>query len=236
MQKTRKCGMNVFNILVVEDNIELQELYCISLYNNGYNALHAKDGIEALDILEHHFIDLVISDIMMPNMDGFQLVKELKDIDSRIPVLIISAKGDAFYKEKAFKLGIDDYMVKPINVNEMIWRVEAILRRCGSKQGKEISIGDTILYYESLQINDKNGQYFLPQKEFYLLYKLVSSVGNIFTKQQLFDEIWGFDSETDIHTIDVHIARIREKFRDNTDFSIVTIRGLGYKVMANEIK
>ena len=144
MQKTRKCGMNVFNILVVEDNIELQELYCISLYNNGYNALHAKDGIEALDILEHHFIDLVISDIMMPNMDGFQLVKELKDINSTIPVLI--------------------------------------------------------------------------------------------TKQQLFDEIWGFDSETDIHTIDVHIARIREKFRDNTDFSIVTIRGLGYKVMANETK
>ena len=228
--------MNVFNILVVEDNIELQELFCVSLYNNGYNALHAKHGIEALDILEHHFIDLIISDIMMPNMDGFQLVKELKDIDSKIPVLIISAKGASFDKEKAFKLGIDDYMVKPINVNEMIWRVEALLRRSESTQGKEISIGNTTLCYESLQINDKNEKIFLPQKEFYLLYKLISSIGKIFTKQQLFDEIWGFDSETDIHTIDVHIARIRERFKDNTDFSIVTIRGLGYKAVADETK
>ena len=215
--------MNVFNILVVEDNIELQELFCVSLYNNGYNALHAKDGIEALDILEHHFIDLIISDIMMPNMDGFQLVKELKDIDSKIPVLIISAKGASFDKEKAFKLGIDDYM-------------EALLRRSDSTQGKEISIGNTTLCYESLQINDKNEKIFLPQKEFYLLYKLISSIGKIFTKQQLFDEIWGFDSETDIHTIDVHIARIRERFKDNTDFSIVTIRGLGYKAVADETK
>lgn len=158
--------MNVFNILVVEDNIELQELFCVSLYNNGYNALHAKDGIEALDILEHHFIDLIISDIMMPNMDGFQLVKELKDIDSKIPVLIISAKGASFDKEKAFKLGIDDYMVKPINVNEMIWRVEALLRRSDSTQGKEISIGNTTLCYESLQINDKNEKIFCHKKNF----------------------------------------------------------------------
>ena len=164
------------------------------------------------------------------------IIKELREIDGCIPVLIISAKGASFDKEKAFKLGIDDYMVKPINVNEMIWRVEALLRRSDSTQGKEISIGDTTLCYESLQINDKNGQYFLPQKEFYLLYKLVSSLGKIFTKQQLFDEIWGFDSETDIHTIDVHIARIRERFKDNTDFSIVTIRGLGYKAVANETK
>lgn len=228
--------MNMFNILVVEDNIELRDLFCISLYNNGYNALHAKDGIEALDILEHHYIDLIISDIMMPNMDGYQLVKSLKDINNNIPILIITAKGSSFDKEKAFKLGVDDYMVKPINVNEMIWRVEALLRRSDSTQSKEINIGDTTLCYESLQIRDNKGQYIFPQKEFYLLYKLTSSLGKIFTKQQLFDEIWGFDSETDIHTIDVHIARIREKLKDNTDISIVTIRGLGYKAVANETK
>lgn len=226
--------MFMFNILVVEDNIELQELFCISLYNNGYNALHAKDGIEALEILEHNYVNLIISDIMMPNMDGYQLVNELKGMDEHIPVLIITAKGSVFDKEKAFKLGVDDYMVKPINVNEMIWRVKVLLRRSDSVQNKEISIGDTNLYYESFEVKDNNGQHFLPQKEFLLLYKLTSSLGKIFTKQQLFDEIWGFDSETDIHTIDVHIARIREKFKNNLDFSIITIRGLGYKAVANE--
>ncbi len=222
----------MFNILVVEDNIELQELFCISLYNNGYNALHAKDGMEALEILEHHFVDLIISDIMMPNMDGYQLVKALKDIDDNIPILIITAKDSYFDKEKAFKLGIDDYMVKPINVNEMVLRVEALLRRSDSVKSKRVNIGNTVLCYETFEVKDDKRQYFLPQKEFCLLYKLTSIPGKIFTKQQLFDEIWGFDSETDIHTIDVHIARLRERFKDNTDFSIVTIRGLGYKVVS----
>ena len=226
----------MFKILIAEDDLELRQLFRHVLLKNGYTVKGVSDGQEALDVLEKDYYDLIISDIMMPNMDGFQLVKELKDIDSKIPVLIISAKGASFDKEKAFKLGIDDYMVKPINVNEMIWRVEALLRRSDSTQGKEISIGNTTLCYESLQINDKNEKIFLPQKEFYLLYKLISSIGKIFTKQQLFDEIWGFDSETDIHTIDVHIARIRERFKDNTDFSIVTIRGLGYKAVADETK
>ena len=226
----------MFKILIVEDDKELSLLFQKVLEKSGYQVKSASDGAQALEVLDREYIDLIISDIMMPVMDGYELVSELRSAGYQIPVLMITAKSSFDDMRQGFLSGSDDYMVKPINVNEMIWRVEALLRRSDSTQGKEISIGNTTLCYESLQINDKNEKIFLPQKEFYLLYKLISSIGKIFTKQQLFDEIWGFDSETDIHTIDVHIARIRERFKDNTDFSIVTIRGLGYKAVADETK
>lgn len=224
----------MFNVLVVEDNVELRELFCVSLYNSGYNAIHASDGVEALEVMEHQYIDLIITDIMMPNLDGYELIERIKAMGYDIPILIVSAKSTIFDKEKAFQLEIDDYMVKPINVNEMIWRIEALLRRVKATKDKECSIGNTTLYYDSLIVRENNKEFSLPQKEFYLLYKLATSLGKIFTRQQLFDEIWGFDSETDLHTLDVHIARLRERFKNNMDFKIVTIRGLGYKVIKNE--
>ena len=227
-------GDRMFNVLVVEDNVELRELFCVSLYNSGYNVIHASDGVEALEVMEHQYIDLIITDIMMPNLDGYELIERIKAMGYDIPILIVSAKSTIFDKEKAFQLEIDDYMVKPINVNEMIWRIEALLRRVKATKDKECSIGNTTLYYDSLIVRENNKEFSLPQKEFYLLYKLATSLGKIFTRQQLFDEIWGFDSETDLHTLDVHIARLRERFKNNMDFKIVTIRGLGYKVIKNE--
>lgn len=224
----------MFNILVVEDNVELRELFCVALYNGGYNAIHASDGIEALEIMEHQYIDLLVTDIMMPNLDGYEFVERLRMVGYDVPILVVSAKSAIIDKEKAFQLEVDDYMVKPINVNEMVWRVEALLRRVKATKDKEYSIGNTTLYYDSLTVREKDKEFNLPQKEFFLLYKLATSIGKIFTRQQLFDEIWGFDSETDLHTLDVHIARLREKFKDNIDFKIVTIRGLGYKVIRNE--
>ncbi|WP_234118151.1 response regulator transcription factor [Clostridium hydrogenum] len=221
----------MFNILVVEDDVKLRKLFSTVLVKNGYNAYQAGDGVEAWNVIEANHIDLIISDIMMPNMDGYEFTKSVRDVNSEIPILMITAKEDFFAKERGFLLGTDDYMVKPIDVNEMILRVGALLRRVKTVHDRKQTIGETTLEYDCLRVSRKGEEVVLSQKEFYLLYILVSFPNKIFTRQQLMDEIWGVNSESDSQTIDVHINRLRRHIKDNPDFEIVTVRGLGYKVI-----
>lgn len=221
----------MFKILIAEDDGELCQLFQHVLTKNGYSAKGVSNGKEALDSLEEEYCDLIITDIMMPVMDGYELVRELRESGINTPVLMITAK-DAFDDMRiGFLSGIDDYMVKPINVNEMVLRVGALLRRAQMINDRRQIIGNTILECDSLTVSTNGTSMFLPQKEFMLLYKMAAFPGKIFTRQQLMDDIWGYDSETDSHTVDVHIGRLRERFRDNPDFKIVTIRGVGYKVV-----
>ena len=223
----------MFHILVVEDNRDLRELFCSALNENGYRALGADNGERALEILSDTVIDLIVADIMMPKTDGFALTKYLRDAGIYCPLLIVTARDDYDSLQKAFTLGADDYMVKPINVNEMLIRIKALLRRAKISSERKIVIGSTVIDFESMTVQTNGNEIVLPLKEFNLLFKLLSYPGKIFTRQQLMDEIWGMDSETDDRTINTHINRLREKFENNPDFRIVTIRGLGYKAVKN---
>ena len=221
----------MINILIVEDDKSLNKLFCTVLNKYGFSTFSAFDGLEGFDILDNQHIDLIISDIMMPNIDGYEFTKSVREYNPEIPVLMITAKDDFPSKQKGFLIGIDDYMVKPIDVNEMLLRVDALLRRAKIVHDKKQIVGSTILDYESLSVIKNDDVIVLPQKEFYLLYKLISYPNKVFTRNQLMDEIWGVDSPSDTQTIDVHINRLRRHFENNTDFEIVTIRGLGYKVV-----
>ena len=221
----------MLKILIAEDDRELRQLFSHVLKRNGYTVTGVSNGQEALDAMDIDFYDMIISDIIMPVMDGYELVRQLRDVGNTTPVLMITAK-DAFDDMRiGFQSGVDDYMVKPINVNEMLLRVQALLRRAQMINDRRQSIGDTVMECDSLTITVAGESMVLPQKEFMLLYKMAAYPGKIFTRQQLMDEIWGYDSESDTHTVDVHIGRLRDRFRDNKDFKIVTIRGVGYKVV-----
>ena len=220
----------MFKILIVEDDRELRQLFGHVLIKNGYAVKEVSNGKEALDALETDYYDLMISDIMMPKMDGFELVRSLRETGNGIPVLMITAK-DAFDDMRVgFLSGTDDYMVKPVNVNEMVLRVSALLRRAQMINERRQVLGNTILECDSLTVTTETGSMVLPQKEFMLLYKMASFPGRIFTRQQLMDDIWGYDTDSDTHTVDVHIGRLRDKFKDSMDFKIITMRGVGYKV------
>lgn len=224
----------MFSILVVEDDKELCGLFCKTLIKNGYNVIPAQDASAALDVLEKEYIDLMISDVMMPGMSGFELVKAMRVGRMDMPILMITAKGDINDKEQGFRSGADDYMVKPIDLKEMLFRVAALLRRAKSASERKLTFGETLLEYDTQTVSDSNGSQILPLKEFQLLYKLLSYPGQIFTRQQILDDIWGFEDVEDSHTLDVHISRLRERFKKNTDFRIVTIRGLGYRAVKYE--
>lgn len=220
----------MFKILVVEDDQDLNNLFCKTLNRNNYVTFSADTTHKAAEILDNEYIDLIITDIMMPGENGFDFIRRLRDSDINLPVLIITAKGDILDKRDGFDAGADDYMVKPININEMIFRVNALLRRAKSVSEKKLVFGNTVLEYGTWTVSDNTGIKILPQKEFQLLYKLLSYPGQIFTRQQILDDIWGLD-QGDSHTLDVHISRLRERLKSNDDFEIVTIRGLGYRVM-----
>lgn len=221
----------MFKILIAEDDHELRQLFQHVLTKNGYTVVGVSNGEEALRTMDASYYDMIISDIMMPKMDGYELVRALREAGMTIPVMMITAK-DAFDDMRlGFLSGSDDYMVKPVNVNEMVLRVGALLRRAQMANERRQVIGGTVLECDSLSVHTGDETMTLPQKEFMLLYKMVSFPGRIFTRQQLMDDIWGYSSETDTHTVDVHIGRLRERFRDNPDFKIVTMRGVGYKVV-----
>ena len=221
----------MFKILVVEDELELNQLFSKTLKRNGYEVYSALDVEEAFEILEKEMMDLIISDVMMPEIDGFEFVQQLREAGMNLPILLITAKGDIMDKQIGFLAGADDYMVKPIHLQEMLLRVQALLRRAKSVSERKLSFGKTELLYDSWTVNDENGSQILPQKEFQLLYKLLSYPGQIFTRQQILDDIWGVNGYEDSHTLDVHISRLRERFKKNRDFEIVTIRGLGYRAI-----
>ena len=221
----------MFKILIAEDDSELRQLFSHVLIKNGYSVTGVCNGKEALDALDKGYYDLIISDIMMPEMDGYELVSSLRTAGYSIPVMMITAK-DAFDDMRmGFVSGTDDYMVKPVNVNEMVLRVGALLRRAQMINDRRLVIGGTVMECDSLTVTWDGQSAVLPQKEFMLLYKMASFPGRIFTRQQLMDDIWGYDSDTDTHTVDVHIGRLRNRFRDSKDFKIVTMRGVGYKVV-----
>lgn len=218
-------------ILIAEDDRELRLLFSHVLEKNGYAVRGVENGEEALASLKNDYYDLVISDIMMPVMDGYELVNSLRAAGYSMPVMMITAKDAFDDMRQGFLSGSDDYMVKPINVNEMVLRVTALLRRAKMLNERRLMIGKTVLECDSLTVISDGESSILPQKEFMVLFKMASFPGKIFTRQQLMDEIWGYDPDGDTHTVDVHIGRLRERFRDNTDFRIVTIRGVGYKVV-----
>ncbi len=221
----------MFKILIAEDDHELRRLFAHVLIKNGYTVKEVSNGKEALDAIDLEYFDLIISDIMMPIMNGYEFVHLLRDSGNTTPVLMITAKDAFDDMRKGFLSGSDDYMVKPINVHEMVLRVQALLRRAQMINERKQTLGNTVLECDTLTVRTNGESVVLPQKEFMLLYKLASFPGRIFTRQQLMDDIWGFDSESDTHTVDVHIGRLRERFRDNEDFKIVTMRGVGYKVV-----
>lgn len=223
--------MLMLKILVVEDDPSLSQLYSIILNKAGYRTLCAENGQDAWKYLETEHVDLIITDIMMPLMDGYEFVQSVRETNPHIPILIISAKDDFPSKSKGFLLGTDDYMTKPVDTNEMLLRVNALLRRANILSERQLQIGSTALDYDALTVTWAEGQLMLPQKEFFLLYKLLSYPDKIFTRMQLMDEIWGRETTTAPQTVDVHINRLRRHFEDNSDFEIITVRGLGYKAV-----
>ncbi len=221
----------MFDILVVEDDRSTRLLMEAVLRRGGYNPILASNGIEALEIMDHKHVDLVLLDIMMPQMDGYEFTRTLREGGSELPILMVTAKEAPADKKQGFLAGTDDYMVKPVDEEEMLLRIAALLRRSKISTEHKLTVGSTVLDYDKLTVFDGKSENALPPKEFLLLYKLLSYQGKIFTRAVLMDEIWDMDSESDPHTVDVHINRLREKFGQNPDFEIVTVRGLGYKAV-----
>ncbi len=221
----------MFNILVVDDQAHIRRLYEYTLEKNGYQPYSAGDGEQALRLMESTHIDLVILDLMMPTMDGYAFLKTMRAGGSNIPVLIITARDSAEDIRKSFTLGTDDYMVKPVDEIEMILRVRALLRRAKISEEQRITVGGTTLIYDSFTVIQNGEETQLPKKEFQILFKLLSFPNKTFTRANLMEEFWSMDSESEARTVDVHINRLRERFKDNKDFQIVTVRGLGYKAV-----
>lgn len=221
----------MFHILVIDDDKNTRFLMREILEIEHYTVFTAKNGLDGLEMLESEHIDLVIVDIMMPKMNGYEFTKEIRSNNPELPILMVSAKQLPEDRKKGFLAGIDDYMSKPIDPEELTLHVKALLRRVNSASDRKIVIGDVILDYDSYTVS-KNGEIFeLPQKEFQLLYKLLSYPNKIFTRLQLMDEIWGMDSETGWETVTVHIGRLRKRFDGWEEFQIENIRGLGYKAV-----
>ena len=221
----------MFRILVVEDDAHTRKLMCAVLRQHGYDPLSACDGIEALEMLDSHHVDLIVLDLMMPRMDGYELTEQLRRGGSDIPILMVTAKEKPVDKRRGFLIGTDDYMVKPVDEEEMILRIAALLRRARIVSERSLTVGSTTLSYDAMTVQSMGRTLTLPKKEFLLLYKLLSYPGKIFTRRQLMDEIWDMASESDERTVDVHINRLRDHFEGNTDFDIVTVRSLGYKAV-----
>lgn len=221
----------MFQILIVEDDKNTLRLMKAVLMRNGYKTLQAENGLEAFEIIDKQHIDLIVLDVMMPVMDGYEFTEHLRSVKNNTPILMVTAKQLPEEKCKGFIAGTDDYMVKPVNEEEMLLRIKALLRRSQIANEHKLRIGSVLLDYDSLTVLRNGISQTLPQKEFYLLYKLLSYPDKIFTRIQLMDEIWGMDSESSDTTINVHINRLRKKFGEWQEFEIVSIRGIGYKAV-----
>ncbi|MBQ8309916.1 MAG: response regulator transcription factor [Clostridia bacterium] len=224
----------MFQIMVVEDDKNARRLMAAVLTRYGYEPICAENGLEALEVLDHRHVDLIILDVMMPRMDGYEFTNTLRRAGNNIPILMVTARETQDDKKRGFIIGADDYMVKPVDEEEMILRISALLRRAQIAGEKKLMVGKTTLFYDAYAVETGEGLVELPQKEFLLLFKLLSYPNKIHTRRQLMDEIWDMDSESDERTVDVHISRLRERFRGNPDFDIVTVRGLGYKAVVSK--
>lgn len=223
----------MFHILIVDDDKNTRRFIRAALEAENFTVSAAADGEEALDKMDREHIDLVVLDIMMPKMDGYAFTKALRSAQSTLPILMVSAKQLPEDRKKGFYLGIDDYMTKPVDIEELVLRVRALLRRSQIISEQRIVIGDVILDYPSMTVSGHGQTLELPQKEFQLLYKLLSYPGQIFTRIQLMDEIWGMDSDSGWETVTVHIGRLRKRFEGWKEFEIQSVRGLGYKAVKN---
>lgn len=223
----------MFNVLVIDDDKNIRYTMKEVLEANQYTVFTAENGELAFDLLEKEHIDLIIVDVMMPNMDGYEFTQELRRFNQDLPILMVSAKQLSEDRKKGFAVGIDDFMTKPIDTEELLLHIKALLRRYRIINERQITIGDIVLDYDSYTVKGHGEVHELPQKEFLLLYKLLSFPNKIFTRIQLMDEIWGVGCDTDSETITVHIGRIRKRFAGWNEFDIVSIRGLGYKAVKN---
>ena len=224
----------MFNILVVEDDPVQRRLMKAVLTRGGYNVFQACDGNEGMAVLDRQHIDLVVLDVMLPGMNGFEFAKNLRQGGSELPLLMVTVRQTQRDKREGFLAGTDDYMTKPVDEEELLLRISALLRRSKIAAEKRIVVGDTELDYNCMTVGEKGVRSDLPQKEFLLLFKLLSYPGQIFTRRQLMDEIWNLDCDTDERTVDVHINRLRDRYRKSEDFEIVTVRGLGYKAVCKK--
>ena len=221
----------MFHLLVVDDDKNTRLFLTALLEDAGYTVTAASNGEEALETMDRAHIDLVVLDIMMPKMDGYEFTRLLRESDNNLPILMVSAKQLPADKHKGFAVGTDDYITKPIDDEEFLYRIKALLRRAQIATEHRITVGDVVLDYDSFTVTKGDKTQELPQKEFLLLYKLLSYPGKIFTRIQLMDEIWGADSETGWETVTVHIGRLRRRFEGWEEFSIESVRGLGYKAV-----
>ena len=221
----------MFNILVVDDDKNTRRLMKLLIEEAGYTVCTAADGDEALMLLGEHHIDLIILDVMMPGMDGYELTNELRASDNELPIIMVSAKQLPEDIKKGFRAGVDDYMTKPVDEEELILRIKALLRRAKIANDKKIILGETVFDYDSMTVTKNGNVMEVPQKEFQLIYLLLSNPGKIFTRIQLMDEIWGMESETGWETVTVHIGRLRKRFEDFDEFEIQSVRGLGYRLV-----
>lgn len=221
----------MFQALVVEDNVNSRKLMQTVLRRDGYEVICAQNGEEALRLMEEHHVDIILLDIMMPVMDGYTFTQELRENGVNTPILMITAKQLPTDKHKGFLVGTDDYLTKPVDMEEMLLRVRALLRRAQIVSERKLHIGEVTLLYDQLMVIRGEERQTLPQKEFYLLYKLLSYPDKIFTRIQLMDEIWGMESESTDTTVNVHINRLRRRFEHYPEFELLAVRGLGYKAV-----
>ncbi len=221
----------MFKILVVEDDNNLNRAVCAYLNHKGYSAEGCTDVSKAYECMYESVFDLIITDIMMPGIDGYEFTQTVRSTDKEIPILFISARDDLYSKQKGYGMGIDDYMVKPINLEELILRVEALLRRAKIASSKIITVGNLMMNMDERTTKVDGKEIQMTAREFNILYKLLSYPNKTFTRSQLMDEFWSSDTSSGPRTVDVYMAKIRDKFSDCDAFEIVTVHGLGYKVM-----
>ena len=219
------------NILVVEDDLKLNYIVCSFLEDNGYHAISCKNAMEAIDRILTETVQLIVSDIMMPEMDGFELAETIRKHDKNIPILFMTARDDISSKQKGYRIGIDDYVVKPVDVDELILRIAALLRRAKISNDKKLTIGSLVLDEEEMSAAINDCEISLTVREFQILFKLLSYPKKTFTRVQLMDEFWGFESESTPRTVDVSITKLRDKISDCQEVEIMTVRGLGYKAV-----
>lgn len=221
----------MINVLVVEDDRDINNLVCLYLKNEGYNVHSCLDGVEAWQVFEDKQIDLVLSDIMMPNMDGYTLAEKIRNKDSKVPIIFLTAKDDKLSKQFSYKLGIDDYITKPFDIDELMMKIKAIVRRLTILSTDKLVVGNLVLDKEEHTAYLDNEELALTVREFDILYKLLSYPKKTFTRSQLMEEFWDFDTSSTSRTVDVYMAKLRDKTSKCTGFEIVTVHGLGYKVV-----
>ena len=221
----------MIKILIVEDDDKLNKVVCKYLNDNGYSVIGCASADEAFDQLSVQMIDMIISDVMMPGMDGFQFADAVRKQNKSIPILFMTALDDITSKKKGFRLGIDDYMVKPIEFDELLMRVEALLRRSNIANERKLTIGNLVLDADEMTTYLEGEEVLVTVREFHVLYKLLSYPKKTFTRVQLMDEFWGYETESDPRTVDVYITKLRNKFKACSAFEIVTVHGLGYKAV-----